>query len=286
MDDLLPEDQKTPLKQPRGDDHKPMQRIVHNPLLVSLRHVNGKRRHIHCISVDVLESRIGVTFRGPKQRERYFTEWFDRKFWHLITGDEKKAYYQKREEYRQLLSDKAYQKRVQEREAREARKLKRLGVTSGEDLQALYRRRHARRKEIGQEVAARKPRILFEEVPTPEHEPEPALPEETPAPVPEPVDPDALTQAEEQALAGPRRPFPDQRVGNLEQELPGEYNAMLHMKQEKHPFGDPDKLRIFDALVTGEAVKQEAMRKIAQRKRTLENRQAIERGECVWTSGD
>lgn len=259
-----------------------MQRIVHNPMLVSLRHVNGKQRHIHCISVDVLEGRIGVTFRGPKERERYFTEWFDRKFWHLITGDEKKAYYQKKEEYRALVKDEAYQKRVAERLARENRKMRRLGISTPEELEALKKKRHQRRQEIAHEINE-KNRITLVEDPTPEPEPEPTA-AQPPAPVPVAADPDALTQAEEEALNGPVRPFPEKRVGNLDDELPGEYNAMLHMKKDKYPFGNPDDLKIFDALVTAEAVKQEALRKLAQRKRTLQTRQAIERGESVWTS--
>lgn len=274
----LPPDQKTPLGYPKNEHAKklPKQRIVHNPLLVSLRHVNGKRRHIHCISVDVLETRIGVTFRDAQKETRFFTEWFDRKFWHLITGDEKKAFYEKKEEYRELVKDEAYQKRVALREARDARKLKRLGVSTPEELRALQAARRARRVEISKELSVKK-RPVVEVPPTPVAEP-------VPVPVPVPADPDALTQAEEEALNGPKRPFPEQRVGNLNSELPGEYNAMLHMKKDKYPFGDPDKLRIFDALVTSEAVKQAALIKLAQRKTALQTQQAIERGEARWTT--
>jgi hypothetical protein len=279
----LPENQKTPLGIPKNENarKRPKQRVVHNPLLVSLRHVNGKQRHIHCVSVDVLENRIGVSFRDAQKETRYFTEWFDRKFWHLITGDEKKAYYQKREEFRKLQRDEAYRKRVAEREARDSRRLKRLGVSTAEELEALQRARRARRVEIAKEVNAKKtaPRITFEELPTPTLEP-PSVE------VPESADPnsDALTQEEEDMLNGSVRASSDQRVGNLDAELPGEYNAKLHMKKDKFPFGDPEKLKIFDALVTSEVVKQEALAKLQQRKNAMQTRQALERGQSVWTT--
>lgn len=279
----LPENQKTPLGLKNRIEKLPSsEKVLHNPLLVSLRHQNGRRRHIHCISVDVLENRIGVTFRGANDRSRYLTEWFDRKFWHLITGDEQKAYYQKKEEFRELVKDQEYQERVAKREARDARRARRLGVNSPEDLEALKQRRHLRRQEIAREVNAQAQ--ASPPVSTPVEVPPAVKPEEV-APPPAPLDPDALTQAEEAALNGPVRPFPEQRVGNLDTELPNEYNAMLHMKKDRYPFGDPEKLVIFDALVTSEAVKQEAIRKIMQRKKALEMRQAVEKGDAVWTTG-
>lgn len=77
---------------------------------------------------------------------------------------------------------------------------------------------------------------------------------------------DELSEADMKALEAPPAP---QKVLTINDELPNEYNAKLHLK-EKFGLGRPEDLVTFEAHVATNVIAQEAQRKIEQMKHRAE----------------
>ncbi len=249
-----------------------LKKRLRNPYFVSFRsQITSKKRIIWCSQLDVMDRWYAVGFKGTAKRAQWFTEWLDRREWELMTPIERQRHYIKKETARvekvkAHLERKARMRRTPEEiEARRQKQLEK----KREYMKKYMAKKRAEKVVAAEPPEATKPRILLDE---------------TPAAPKAPESPDVLTPAEEKALSD-GAPRSVATAGDIRKEMPNEYNARYHVENERYPFGHPDKLAVFDALVTSNVTMQEAKVRIQQAKVKRALAEMIEKTGAGWTSG-
>ena len=272
-------------------ERKPRQRpqrkkLLRNRYLVSFRDSRtGKARSIRCCAFKIFDTSYAVTWKDGKDSTRRFTEWLNRDYWTLITPEERQANYIKKETARVAKEREKLAKRLAKRdpavmEVKRQEKLRKHREYMREYLKK-YRARQKTETVEAPTPEVEKPRITNLEVvlpPTPVEAVTVSVGKQD-----EPTSPDVLTPAEEATLKEDAPKVAG--AGDVNRELPGEYNAQFHLKNDKHPWGDPTKLAVFDAMVTSEATMREAKIRIEQARARRAINETIEKTGAGWTSG-